>query len=215
MVARNRHVPNQRSFAPKTCWHAPRDRRNRCGPPSPRFAFRIADGPPQRIGEGMQHMPGEEAWLIGERRVSGEHKYYLSNLPADADLKPLPQQSRRVGSANRRISNLRKNSAGPLRRAILAWSASSCADDDDCLRLAQSRSFTETKRGKKNRRRTAATEFARDPPRRSCPSLPRAALYIDAGTAKQCCAKPMNETAKVVLAREKFADNSTWAQPSR
>jgi SRSO17 transposase len=37
----------------------------------------------------MQHMPGEEAWLIGERRVSGERKYYLANLPADADLKTL------------------------------------------------------------------------------------------------------------------------------
>jgi hypothetical protein len=34
---------------------------------------RIADGPPQRIGDkGMQHMPGEEAWLVGEQaaRVS-------------------------------------------------------------------------------------------------------------------------------------------------
>ena len=94
-------------------------------------------------------------------------KDYLSNLPADADLKPLPQQSRRVGSANRRISNLRKNSAGPLRRAILAWSASSCADDDDCLRLAQSRSFTETKGGKR---------IAAGPPQPSSPAIRRAVL---------------------------------------
>src|SRR6202044_1114118 len=51
---------------------------------------RIADGPPQRIHDkGMQHMPGEEAWLVGERRASGERKYYLSNLPADANLKTL------------------------------------------------------------------------------------------------------------------------------
>ena len=34
-------------------------------------------------------MPGEEAWLIGEWRSSGERKYYLSNLPADANLKTL------------------------------------------------------------------------------------------------------------------------------
>ena len=58
-----------------------------------RFAavrVRVADGPPQRIGDkGMQHMPGEEVWLVGERRASGEQKYYLANLPADADLKTL------------------------------------------------------------------------------------------------------------------------------
>ena len=38
---------------------------------------------------GGQHMPGEEAWLIGERRSSGERKYYLSNLPVDTTLKVL------------------------------------------------------------------------------------------------------------------------------
>ena len=52
--------------------------------------MRIADGSPQRIHDkGMQHMPGEEAWLVGERRASGERKYYLSNLPAVASLKTL------------------------------------------------------------------------------------------------------------------------------
>ena len=51
---------------------------------------RVADGPPQRIlDKGQQHLPGEEAWLVGEHRVSGERKYYLSNLPADADLQRL------------------------------------------------------------------------------------------------------------------------------
>jgi SRSO17 transposase len=51
---------------------------------------RVADGPPQRIGDkGMQHMPGEEVWLVGERRASGEQKYYLANLPADANLRTL------------------------------------------------------------------------------------------------------------------------------
>src|SRR5690606_8472476 len=34
-----------------------------------------------------QHMPGEEAWLVGEHRSSGERKYYLSNLPADTPVK--------------------------------------------------------------------------------------------------------------------------------
>ena len=31
-------------------------------------------------------MPGDEAWLIGERRATGEHKYYLSNLPTDTTI---------------------------------------------------------------------------------------------------------------------------------
>ena len=52
--------------------------------------MRVADGPPRRIGDmGSQHMPGEEVWLIGERRSSGERKYYLSNLPPDTPLKAL------------------------------------------------------------------------------------------------------------------------------
>jgi SRSO17 transposase len=58
-----------------------------------RFAavrVRIADGPPQRIKDkGQQHLPGEEAWLIGEHRTSGEKKYYLANLPAATDLRAL------------------------------------------------------------------------------------------------------------------------------
>jgi SRSO17 transposase len=55
-----------------------------------RFAavrVRVADGPPQRIRDkGHQHRPGDEAWLIGEHRVSGEKKYYLANLPAKTGL---------------------------------------------------------------------------------------------------------------------------------
>ncbi|WP_459595014.1 transposase, partial [Bradyrhizobium diazoefficiens] len=37
----------------------------------------------------QQHLPGEEAWLIGEHRSSGEKKYYLANLPAEMDLRQL------------------------------------------------------------------------------------------------------------------------------
>ena len=36
-----------------------------------------------------QHLPGEEAWLVGEHRATGERKYYLSNLPPDAPLETL------------------------------------------------------------------------------------------------------------------------------
>lgn len=52
--------------------------------------LRVADGPAVRMhGRNNQHMPGEEVWLVGERRSSGERKYDLSNLPADTSLKRL------------------------------------------------------------------------------------------------------------------------------
>jgi SRSO17 transposase len=63
-----------------------------------RFAavrVRVADGPPQRIRDtGQQHLPGDEAWLIGEHRMTGEKKYYLANLPAKADLRTLATATR-------------------------------------------------------------------------------------------------------------------------
>ncbi len=34
----------------------------------------------------MQCMPGDEVWLVGERRSTGEQKYYVSNLPADTTI---------------------------------------------------------------------------------------------------------------------------------
>jgi len=51
---------------------------------------RVADGHKHRMLDNrMQGMPGDEVWLVGERRSTGEQKYYVSNLPADASLKVL------------------------------------------------------------------------------------------------------------------------------
>ncbi|MGC1562357.1 MAG: IS701 family transposase [Bradyrhizobium sp.] len=95
---RKRHVPNVLSVAAEEMlanekWRVAAWRKGTKGLLKARFAavrVRAADGPPQRIGaKGMQHMPGEEVWLVGERRTAGERKYYLANLPADADLKTL------------------------------------------------------------------------------------------------------------------------------
>jgi hypothetical protein len=47
-------------------------------------------------------MPGDEVWLVGERRSTGEQKYYVSNLPADATIKP-------GGSVNRPTSSSRRS----------------------------------------------------------------------------------------------------------
>jgi SRSO17 transposase len=47
-----------------------------------------------QVGDGAvwgnnRHLPGDEAWLVGEWRSGGERKYYLSNLPADTPLRTL------------------------------------------------------------------------------------------------------------------------------
>ena len=103
------------TFLPPQSGDASDWRKGTKGPFAASFAavrVRIADGPPQRIREiGMRHMPGEEAWLVGERRASGERKYYLSSLPPDANLRRSPPRSRRDGSASKPTSSSRKNSA--------------------------------------------------------------------------------------------------------
>ncbi len=54
-----------------------------------RFAairVRVGDGP---VWGNNRHLPGEEAWLVGEWRTSGERKYYLSNLGPRTSLRAL------------------------------------------------------------------------------------------------------------------------------
>jgi hypothetical protein len=104
-----------------------------------RFAamrVRIADGAPQRIGAaGAQHMPGEEVWLVGEHRSSGERKYYLSNLPGDTPVKEVAGAIKPAGSVSRPISSSRKNWAWITLRTILDRPSPTRLDDDDGLRV--------------------------------------------------------------------------------
>jgi SRSO17 transposase len=95
---RKRSEPDQVSrSAEKTLadvvWRKVTWRRGTKGRLSAHFAaarIRVADGAAQEIGgRPAQHLPGEEAWVVGERRTSGETKYYLSNLPPDTSLKTL------------------------------------------------------------------------------------------------------------------------------
>ena len=95
---RRRHVPNILSMAAEDMladarWQNISWRTGTKGRLKARFAavrVRTADGPPQRIGDkGQQHLPGDEAWLVGEQRTSGEKKYYLANLPAETNLRTL------------------------------------------------------------------------------------------------------------------------------
>ena len=95
---RRKHVPDVPSIAAEDMlitakWQNISWRTGTKGKLKARFAavrVRVADGPAQRIGnKGHQHPPGDEAWLIGEHRISGEKKYYLANLPATTDLRSL------------------------------------------------------------------------------------------------------------------------------
>jgi SRSO17 transposase len=59
------------------------------GPLAARFAatrVRVVDG---AVWANNRHLPGDEVWLVGEWRSSGERKYYLSNLPPRTSLRAL------------------------------------------------------------------------------------------------------------------------------
>ncbi len=95
---RQHHIPDAKSVASETLlagqpWKRVSWRRGTKGRLAARFAalrVRVADGPTQRIRDmGGQHLPGEEVWLVGEHRSTGERKYYLSSLPADTAIKTL------------------------------------------------------------------------------------------------------------------------------
>jgi len=95
---RCKHVPDVPSIAAQDMlitakWQNIGWRTGTKGKLKARFAavrVRVADGPANRIRDkSHQHPPGEEAWLIGEHRMSGEKKYYLANLPGTTDLRSL------------------------------------------------------------------------------------------------------------------------------
>src|SRR5215217_2518302 len=91
---RSKPVPSARPAAAKAlltnaAWQPVAWRRGTKVPLVAEFAalrVRIADGEAVR---GGIHLPGEEVWLVGERRASGEVKYHLSNLPAEVPLERL------------------------------------------------------------------------------------------------------------------------------
>lgn len=95
---RKYHIPDRPPVSAEAMladekWQKVSWRRGTKGRLSCRFAacrVRLADGHKHRMLDGrMQCMPGQEVWLVGERRSTGEQKYYVSNLPADATIKTL------------------------------------------------------------------------------------------------------------------------------
>jgi SRSO17 transposase len=148
-----------------------------------RFAavrVRVADGPPQRIWDkGQQHLPGDEAWLIGEHRMSGEKKYYLANLPAKTTLRALAATIKARWICEQAHQQLKEELGldhfegrcwqGLHRHALMTMIA---------YAFLQYRRLATARRKKKNQRPTASANPSRRPSRHSRPLRPTTAAAV-------------------------------------
>jgi SRSO17 transposase len=167
---RRRHIPDILSIAAEDMladarWQNISWRTGTKGKLKASFAavrVRIADGPPQRIKDkGQQHLPGDEAWLIGEHRMSGEKKYYLANLPAGTDLRTLAATIKARWVCEQAHQQLKEELGldhfegrswqGLHRHALMTMIA---------YAFLQHRRLTKVKRGKKKQRTTSSTKPA-------------------------------------------------------
>src|SRR5690348_15883844 len=91
---RKRPVPSEAPVAAEAmlagaAWRRISWRHGTKGPLAAEFAaLRVRPAEGERLRDG-RHLPGDEVWLVGEHRASGERKYYLSNLPAATPLEEL------------------------------------------------------------------------------------------------------------------------------
>src|ERR1700745_2653228 len=171
---RQRHVPDIPSIPAEDMlanakWRTISWRTGTKGKLKARFAavrVRVADGPPQRIRDkGQQHLPGDEAWLIGEHRMSGEKKYYLANLPAKTDLRTLAATIKARWVCEQAHQQLKEELGldhfegrswqGLHRHALMTMIA---------YAFLQYRRLKTARREKKNQRAAAATDIARRAP---------------------------------------------------
>jgi SRSO17 transposase len=123
---------------------------------------RVADGHKHRMLDNrMQCMPGDEVWLVGERRSTGEQKYYVSNLPADATIKMLVAAIKARWVCEQAHQQLKeelgldhfegRSWTGLHRHALMTMIA---------YAFLQSRRLKAARRKKKSRRTAATTEHA-------------------------------------------------------
>jgi SRSO17 transposase len=178
---RQHHIPDRQSVAAEAMlsaasWRKVSWRNGTKGRLSARFAarrVRVADGPPQRIRHmGGQHMPGEEVWLVGEHRATGERKYYLSNLPAGMSLNTLARTIKARWICEQAHQQLEeelgldhfegRSWTGLHRHALMTMIA---------YAFLQSQRLREAGGGKKRHRDAAATNSARGAPTHSRPSV--------------------------------------------
>lgn len=194
---RQRHIPDLLSMPAENMladarWKNVSWRLGTKGRLKARFAavrVRIADGPPQRIKDkGQQHLPGEEAWLIGEHRSSGEKKYYLANLPARTNLRQLAAAVKARWICEQAHQQLKEELGldhfegrswhGLHRHALMTMIA---------YAFLQHRRIATAARKKKNQRPTATAEFTGRAPshRRTHSSTAKSAMPILQKTSRR------------------------------
>lgn len=195
---RQRPVPDIRPVAAQDMlarqrWHTVTWRQGTKGPLRASFAAvraRVADGTPTRAGErSHQHLPGaEEVWLIGERRSTGEQKYYLSNLPPETTLKTLAASIKARWLCEQAHQQLKEELGldhfegrswrGLHRHALMTMIA---------FLYLQHRRLKAAEGGKKNQRPATAAEPAHDPHRHhrrpQHPPLPTMSVPSTSATA--------------------------------
>ena len=180
---RRLHAPDQLSrpadkVLAEASWRRITWRRGTKGRLAARFAarrIRVADGPAQTIdGRPAQHLPGEEAWIVGERRSSGETKYHLSSLPADTSLRALAAAIKARWTCEQAHQQLKEELGldhfegrswiGLHRHALMTMLA---------FAFLQHRRLAEAGRGKKAGRTAAPAHPARRANRTPRPTAPR------------------------------------------
>jgi SRSO17 transposase len=81
-------VPAEAALA-NAAWRRVSWRRGTKGPLAAEFAaLRVRPAEGKQLHNGRRR-PGDEVWLVGERRATGERKYDLSNLPTETPLEEL------------------------------------------------------------------------------------------------------------------------------
>lgn len=188
---RKYHVPDRTAVSAEKMlaaekWKKISWRRGTKGKLTCKFAacrVRVADGHKHRMSDGrVQAMPSEEeVWLVGERRESGEQKYYLSNLPADADLKTLASAIKARWICEQAHQQLKeelgldhfegRSWTGLHRHCLMAMIA---------FAFLQSQRLKEAKGGKKNRRTATTTNPASYTKRNTIRSRSAAASNVPA-----------------------------------
>ena len=113
---------------------------------------------------------GDEAWLIGEHRASGEKKYYLANLAAGMDLRSLAATIKARWICEQAHQQLKEELGldhfegrswhGLHRHALMAMIA---------YAFLQHRRLKKVRRGKKNQRPAPSTDVAGGSPRHRRP----------------------------------------------
>jgi SRSO17 transposase len=164
-------------------------RRGTKGPLAAEFAalrVRPAEGAQLRDG---RHLPGDEVWLVGEHRASGERKYYLANLPAETPLEELAatikarwvcEQAHRQMKEELGLDHFEGRSwTGLHRHALMTMIAFAFLQH---LRLGA--------RGKKRRRLTGGTAAPADPARGAARAHRAALARLDLLPALRLPARP-------------------------